>query len=95
MSSSMVHVKGKAKGKIVLYALSTCVWCKKTKNLLTELGVDFYYVYVDLLSGEERARVMDEITRHNPARSFPTLVINDNRRIVGYQEKTIREVLGE
>lgn len=91
---TMIHVKGKDKGNIILYALSTCVWCEKTKRLLTELGVDFNYVYVDLLQGEERARVLDEMTRHNSARSFPTLVINDTKRIVGYQEKIIRETLG-
>lgn len=46
----------------MLYALSTCVWCKKTKKLLTELGVDFSYVYVDLLKGEEQARVIAEVS---------------------------------
>jgi glutaredoxin-like protein NrdH len=90
----MVHVKGKDKGNVVLYALSTCVWCKKTKKLLTELGVDFQYVYVDLLEGEEKAKVVDEVARYNPSHSFPTLVIDDTTSIVGYQEKRIREVLG-
>jgi glutaredoxin-like protein NrdH len=90
----MVHVKGKDKGNVVLYALSTCVWCKKTKKLLTQLGVDFQYVYVDLLEGEEKAKVVDEVARYNPSRSFPTLVIDDTTSIVGYQEKRIREVLG-
>jgi glutaredoxin-like protein NrdH len=90
----MVHVKGKDKGKVVLYALSTCVWCKKTKKLLTQLGVDFQYVYVDLLDGKEKAKVVDEVARYNPSRSFPTLVIDDTTSIVGYQEKRIREVLG-
>jgi len=91
---SQVHVKGKDKGKIMLYALSTCVWCKKTKKLLTELGVDFSYIYVDLLKGEEQARVIAEVSRFNSLRSFPTLVIDDETIIVGYQEKKIREVLG-
>jgi glutaredoxin-like protein NrdH len=90
----MVHVKGKDKGNVVLYALSTCVWCKKTKKLLTQLGVDFQYVYVDLLDGKEKAKVVDEVARYNPSRSFPTLVIDDTTSIVGYQEKRIREVLG-
>lgn len=34
----MVHVKGKGTGKVILYALSTCVWCKNAKKLLIELG---------------------------------------------------------
>ena len=28
------HVEGKKTKKIMLYALSTCIWCKKTKDLL-------------------------------------------------------------
>jgi glutaredoxin-like protein NrdH len=91
---ALMHVKGKNKGKVVLYALSTCVWCNKTKKLLTELGVDFSYVYVDLLKGDEKEKVLEEMSRYNSFRSFPTLVIDDQMSIVGYQEKKIREVLG-
>ena len=31
---ALQHVAGKNKGHIVLYALSTCPWCGKTKKLL-------------------------------------------------------------
>jgi len=31
----MVHVEGKNAGQIILYALSTCGWCKKTRELLS------------------------------------------------------------
>lgn len=48
------HVSGVDRGgKVIMYGLSTCVWCKKTKKLLTDLGVDFDYVYVDRLEGKE------------------------------------------
>ena len=43
------HVEGENKGKVVLYALSTCEWCKKTRLLLEDLKVDFSYIYVDLI----------------------------------------------
>jgi ferredoxin-thioredoxin reductase catalytic subunit len=51
---AMEHVVGKKKGDVKLYALSTCVWCKKTKQLLNELGVDYHYTFVDLLPEDER-----------------------------------------
>jgi len=35
----LTHVDGKKAGHIVIYALSTCPWCKKTKKLLDDLGV--------------------------------------------------------
>jgi glutaredoxin len=89
----MKHVKGKNKGDIVMYALSTCGWCKKTKRLLNEMGVEYHYTDVDLLEGEERAKAMEELNRWNPRRSFPTLVIN-NECIVGYQEQKIKEAIG-
>lgn len=88
------HVKGRARGKVVLYALSTCVWCKKTKRLLVELGIEFSYVFVDQLQGAERDRVLSELAHYNAMRSFPTLVIDDKQTIIGFQEQRIREVLG-
>jgi len=57
------------------------------------MGVDFDFVYVDLLDGEERERVLNEVERWNPRGSFPTLVIRDQKTIVGFQEKEIREAL--
>lgn len=85
------HVEGENKGKIMLYALSTCGWCRKTKELLNELGVEYEYIYVDLLEDEDTA--MDEVKKLNPRRSFPTLVIDD-KCIVGFKEDEIREALG-
>jgi glutaredoxin-like protein NrdH len=87
------HVKGDKKGDVMLYALSTCVWCKKTKAFLEEMHVDFRYLDVDLLDKQERATVMDEIRKWNPACSFPSLVIDNSRCIVGYDEKKMRENL--
>ncbi|MEI8331615.1 MAG: glutaredoxin family protein [Methanomicrobiales archaeon] len=86
------HVRGKNKGKVMLYALSTCGWCNKTKELLREMGIEFYHTYVDLLEGKVQDEAMDNVERFNPSGSFPTLVINDKKCIVGFQEQEIREV---
>ena len=88
------HVKGENKGKIMLYALSTCGWCRKTKEFLTKLGVSYDYIFVDYLEGDDRESIMDDITKWNPRRSFPTIVINDKDCIVGYKEDKIKEALG-
>jgi glutaredoxin len=84
------HVSGKNKGKVMLYALSTCGWCNKTKELLRELGIEFDYTYVDLLEGKAQDEAMNSVERFNPAGSFPTLVINDKKSIVGFKEQEIR-----
>ena len=85
------HVSGKNKGTVMLYALSTCGWCKRTKELLREMGVAFDYAYVDLLEGKEQDEAMNTVERFNPSGSFPTLVINDKKCIVGFREQEIRE----
>jgi glutaredoxin len=87
------HVNGKKKGKVMLYALSTCGWCAKTKDFLRSLGVEFDYVYVDMLDGKEQDDAMNEVERWNPRGSFPTLVIRDEKGIVGFREEEIREAL--
>jgi glutaredoxin-like protein NrdH len=91
---SVEHVNGKNKGKVMLYALSTCGWCGKTKTLLGEMGIEFSFVYVDLLEGKEQDDAMNMVETFNPSGSFPTLVINDKKAIVGFREKEIREALG-
>lgn len=88
--SEMSHVEGKNVGKIILYALSTCVWCKKARNLLDELKVEYYYTYVDLLNNDENIQVKDEIKKWNPRCTYPTMLINDDTCIVGFDETKIR-----
>ena len=87
------HVNGKKKGNIMLYALSTCGWCARTKELLRTLGVEFNYIYVDLLEGKEQDDMMNEVERWNLKGSFPTLVIKDKTSIIGFREDEIREGL--
>ena len=88
------HVKGKNKGKILLYALSTCGWCKKAKELLNRLGVEYSYVFVDLVDESDKDKVMDDVRKWNSFCSFPTIVINNKKCIVGFKEDEIKEKLG-
>jgi glutaredoxin len=87
------HVAGKNVGDIKLFALSTCPWCKKTKALLDSLGVEYSFVDVDLLTGKDREQAVGTVKKWNPSVSFPTLVINDNKTIVGYKEQEIKDAL--
>lgn len=77
---------------IKIFSLSTCSHCKACKKLLNELSVDFDYIDVDLLQGDERKAIIDEVKKHNQRCSFPTVIIRD-MVIVGYKEKEIREAL--
>jgi glutaredoxin-like protein NrdH len=86
-------VPGKSKGDITLFALSTCGWCRKTKNLLNDLGLEYRYIDVDLLDAQAKREVVEEVARWNPSTSYPTIVIN-NKSIVGFQEDKIRQAVG-
>ena len=88
----MTHIKGTNKGSVRLFALSTCIWCKKTKQLLDRLHIAYDFIYVDLLEGETKDEVMEEVKKWNPRGSFPTVVIDDHC-IVGFKEDDIREHL--
>ena len=77
----------------MLYALSTCIWCRKTRELLDSLGVGYSFVYLDQLVGAQQDEAMDEMARANPARSFPTVVINGEIVIRGFDESRMREAL--
>jgi len=79
--------------EVKLYTLSTCSHCKSTKRLLAECTIEYDFVDVDLLEGEERKAILEDIKKVNPRCSFPTLIIGD-KVVVGYKEKEIKEALG-
>ena len=79
--------------QVYLYALSTCGWCKKTRQFLEDNDIEYEYTYVDLLKGAERDRVMDVVRKWNPKGSFPTVVIDDSQVIVGFKEDELQKAL--
>jgi glutaredoxin-like protein NrdH len=60
---------------------------------LNECTVQYDFVDVDLLEGDERKAIIEDIKKLNPRCSFPTLIIGDEV-IVGFKEKKIKEALG-
>ncbi len=93
MALEFYHVEGKDKGDIKLYALSTCIWCGKTKKLLSDLNVSYDFLDVDLLNFEDQQKAIEQVKRFNPGGGFPTLIINDKDCIVGFDEDKIRQKL--
>jgi glutaredoxin-like protein NrdH len=88
------HVPGRhAAHKIMLYALSTCGWCKRTKKLLDDLGVEYDFIDVDTVPPEKKQEVTREVEKWNPRCSYPTVVIDEKKCIVGFQEMEIREAV--
>jgi len=80
------------KHEITLYALSTCGWCRKTKELLDSQQVEYRYVHVDQCQGDERTEASAKVRELNPRGSYPTLQI-DNEVVVGFDEERILELI--
>lgn len=80
-------------GRVRIYTLSTCGHCKAAKRLLDECKVKYQFEDVDILQGEERAAVLEDVRKWNHNCSFPTIIIG-GRVIVGFKEAEIREALG-
>lgn len=86
------HVNGRGSNKIVLYAISTCVWCKKIKTLLDSLGLAYDYIDVDLLEKDESDQADKDVRIWNQKGTYPTIIVNDQRSINGYQEDEIKKL---
>ena len=68
---------------VLVYALSTCPWCRKTKQWFTDNKVAFEAVDVDTLPDAEQDAAADKAFELSGGRRFPVVVIN-GEVIVGY-----------
>ncbi len=84
-----MHTAGK---KIMLYTLSTCSHCNRTKRFFKDNNITVEFLDVDLLTGAEREQALDEVRKLNPNCTFPTICIGD-KIIVGFHEDKLREAL--
>ena len=95
MVESQGHIEGAhCEHQVTLYALSTCIWCRKTREFLEAAGVAFDSVYLDLLPGEDLEAMREKVRAWNPRVSFPTLVVDEAVCIVGAKTDDIKEALG-
>jgi len=82
-----------AEQSVKIFSLSTCSHCKTTKQFLDDCTIKYDFVDVDLLEGEERKAILEDVKKFNPKCSFPTIIIGETV-IVGFKEKEIKAALG-
>lgn len=80
--------------KVTVYALSTCVWCKLTKQFLNDNGVEYEFVDVDLLDDKDREEAHENITNKGGVLSYPTTIVDDKTIITGFRKDQLKEALG-
>jgi glutaredoxin len=69
--------------EVFVYALSTCPWCRKTKQWFDDSKIEYEAVDVDKLSGDEQDAAADKAYELSGGRRFPVVVIN-GEVVVGY-----------
>ena len=79
--------------KVTIYALSTCVWCKMTKQYLNDNGVEYQFVDVDLLDDNDKTRVHTDIISKGGVLSYPTTIVDDKTVITGFRKDLLKEAL--
>ncbi len=80
------------KDKIMVYALSTCPYCKRTKRFLDSHKIEYDVVDVDLLDDAKQDEVMDKVEKLTGRRSFPVVIIG-KEIIVGHDEEKLKKAL--
>ncbi len=89
-----VKVDGKnKKPKLFLYTLSTCGWCKKTKEFLKDRGMAYEYVDVDNITKDEQKEVIAELKKRDAPLAFPIIIVDDEQLISGFKKQAIEEAL--
>jgi glutaredoxin len=93
MEFSKVSGKNSAH-KVVVYALSTCVWCKMTKQFLKDNSIEFEYVNVDLCEEDDKQKIRAEIQSKGGNLNYPTTIIDDKIVVTGFRKDQLKEALG-
>jgi glutaredoxin-like protein NrdH len=78
---------------IKLFALSTCPYCRMTRQFLDDNDIEYELTEVDLLEGDEKQAAVEEVKRVSGGTSFPVFVAGDEV-IVGYNKRKIKKAVG-
>jgi glutaredoxin-like protein NrdH len=84
----------KQEHKVTVYALSTCVWCKMTKQFLNDHNIEYDFIDVDLLDTEDKSKAHQAITSKGGTLSYPTTIVDDKIVITGFRKDQLKEALG-
>ena len=81
------------KHKVMVYALSTCVWCKLTKQYLNDNQVEYEFVDVDLADEKDKEKIHQTTQEKGGALSYPTAIVDDKTVISGFRKDKFKEAL--
>jgi len=81
--------------EIMVYALSTCGFCKRALAFLDAHEFSYKYLYVDLIPIDSKNAIKQELkARFNENIAFPFAVIDDKKYLIGFIEADWKLTLG-
>ena len=79
---------------LTVYALSTCGFCKRAIKFLKDNSIKFKYVYFDDLESDLQSKIQEALdAQFRQGLSFPFLVIDGNKCLVGFDQEEWEEKL--
>jgi glutaredoxin len=89
-----VKVQGKNnKHKVQLYTLSTCAWCKLTKQFLKDNDIAYEYTDTDLSNEEDYEKIKENVQRLGGEPLYPIIIIDEKILINGFHKDKLMEIL--
>lgn len=80
--------------KVLLYTLSTCPWCRKTKQFFQDRHVPFDFIDYDLASNDEQDRIVAHMRKYTSHVSFPFVLIGEEV-VQGYNPEMYEKLLNK
>jgi len=92
-----VQVQGeKDKREIIVFTLSTCMWCKKCKRFLNDRNIKYRYIDMDQIPYPQKSEILDYLREnYNERISYPYMVCDKDDVVVGYNPEKYEELLKE
>lgn len=96
-SVSYTHIEGeKSTPKLRMYSLSTCGFCDKARQYLTDQGFAYDYLELDSLERETKRNLKLELKNtFGTIQLLPVLTIDGTDMIAGFNEEKWAEALGK
>ena len=78
--------------KVIMYTLSTCPWCRKTKKFFKDKNIAYEFIDYDLATEAEQERISKDMMKHTGHIAFPFVRIGEEV-IIGYDPEKYETLL--
>ena len=91
--SQVVEGENGAEEDILIYTLSTCMWCKRCKNYLDEHNLKYRYIDVDKIDSKDKAKIIEYVKeKYQKSISYPFLECKSGH-VKGYNPEEYTKLL--